>query len=82
MPLSGRPSGPWQKYCWILAKASLLKQDIMVLVVRFFHWAYRDSFMGDMPFEDDALFAVKLFLEVKSIAFAGLPGAGSRGARA
>ena len=38
--------------------------------------------MGDMPFEDDALFAVKPFLEVKSITFAGLPGAGSRGARA
>ena len=79
MPLSGRPSGPWKKYCWILAKASLLEQDIMVLVVRFFSL---DSFMGDMPFEDDALFAVKPFLEVKSIAVAGLPGAGSRGARA
>ena len=38
--------------------------------------------MGDMPFEDDALFAVKTFLEVKSFALAGVPGAGSRGARA
>ena len=37
--------------------------------------------MGDMPFEDDALFAEKPFLDVKSIAFAGLPGAGSWGPR-